>query len=138
MSQTRNGRPVTSEAARKGSVAGPHSVPRPADRTPKRARSVWSQLELWRRATSEQRQLVAAVVDEARQQAARRRARVLAHPDIAAQLTRLGHERPDNWSDYVPPKIAYYADGTSPANDSPVRRELVAILNAVAEREGVR
>lgn len=61
-----------------------------------------------------------------------RRDRVLAHPDIAELLTHhpLSLPNPLFWSGYVPPK--YHQDKY---NDSPVRQQLLAILNMVVKRE---
>lgn len=61
-----------------------------------------------------------------------RRDRVLAHPDIAAKLCQppLSATAPQFWSGYVPP--AYHM---GKPNDSPVRKQLLAICNEVAERE---
>ncbi|MGN6243727.1 MAG: hypothetical protein ACTHQ3_08635 [Motilibacteraceae bacterium] len=41
-----------------------------------------------------------------------RRARILKHPDIAADLTKppLNYSRPDAWSGYIPPLVAEYLD----------------------------
>lgn len=61
-----------------------------------------------------------------------RRDRVLAHPDLAAYLTRPPLSLPDPllWSGYIPPAI-----WREKHNDSPVRAQLVAIVKMVAERE---
>lgn len=62
-----------------------------------------------------------------------RRARVLAHPDIAADLLKppFSASNPLFWSGYIPP--AYHM---GKHNDSPIRKQLIAICNKVAEREG--
>lgn len=61
-----------------------------------------------------------------------RRARVLAHPDIAAALTRrpLSYAKPEDWNGYVPPST-----WRERRNDSPQRVALIELCNAVAERE---
>ncbi len=67
-----------------------------------------------------------------REKAWQRAERVLAHPDIAAQLTRPPLSLPDPrmWSGYIPP-----SEWRGQLNDSPVRRQLIAICKQVAERE---
>lgn len=61
----------------------------------------------------------------------RRRALVLAHPDLAAKLTEppLAHSSPEKWTGYIPQAITC----TGAINTSPVRAQLVAIV-AEAER----
>lgn len=100
--------------------------------------SVWAQIPAWQKATPAQRRQVVDAVLGARRVAHDRRLRVLAHPDIARRLvTELGLERAENWSGYVPPRIAYFdGQGRSVPNDSPRREALMAILTAVMEREG--
>lgn len=65
-------------------------------------------------------------------QAMSRRERVLKFPDLAELLCRppLNLTNPLFWSGYIPPR---YHQGAP--NDSPVRKQLVAICNMVAERE---
>lgn len=64
---------------------------------------------------------------------AERRARVLAHPDLAAALTKppLSYSRPEVWNGYVPPAL----DSNGRRNESTRRAALIELLNAVAERE---
>jgi hypothetical protein len=67
---------------------------------------------------------------------ARRRALVLKHRDLAAQLCEppLQHTLPEHWTGYIPP--AHDAPGVGgdlPLNTSPARAALVALL-AEAER----
>jgi len=81
-----------------------------------------------------------------------RRARVLAHPDIAARLTwpPLDFTDPRKWNGYVPPATGPYGEarpdptsrtgwddsGVDEApNDSPRRAALMDILRAVVDRE---
>lgn len=74
----------------------------------------------------------ALYADQARAECHRRRARVLAHPDIAHRLTRppLGFKQPEQWTGYIPPEI--HGDRR---NDSQRRVALVQIMQAVAARE---
>lgn len=86
---------------------------------------------------------------------AARRARVLAHEDLAQRLTepplRLSH--PTKWSGWIPPRtLAQEACGhcsssdgdrrcrnwphRSPVNDSPIRQQLVEIATEAMAREG--
>jgi hypothetical protein len=64
--------------------------------------------------------------------AAERRARVLAHPDLAELLTvrEVGYARPEQWTGYIPP-----ATWNGEHNDSPRRATLTAIA-AEAMRRG--
>jgi len=68
----------------------------------------------------------------ARAEAQARRARVLAHPDLAEALTAppLCYARPDQWSGYVPP-----AAWQETRNDSARRAALVAICAEALRRE---
>jgi hypothetical protein len=96
--------------------------------------TVITQLPLWGYAIPEQRREFAAAVRVAWSTAERRRRRVLAHPDIAVRLLRVGYTDPAHWTGYVPPST--WSGHYGPVhNDSPVRRELVDILRAVAARE---
>src|SRR5262245_5922729 len=67
----------------------------------------------------------------------RRRARVLAHPDIAKRLTELplSYAQPEQWSGYIPPATQLDRDGIEAPYDSPRRDALNAILLAVNQRE---
>jgi hypothetical protein len=69
---------------------------------------------------------------EERGKAESRRARVLAHPDIAVLLCRppLNMTHPQMWSGYIPPR--YHMGKPNP---TPVRTQILAILNKVVERE---
>lgn len=91
---------------------------------PRRAASMFAQMPFVRTATVEQRRQWHTILVESRQTAAQRRTRVLAHPDLAARAPR-------GWAGYVPPRV----DSDGRANTSPIRRELIDILHAVAERE---
>jgi hypothetical protein len=81
---------------------------------------------------------------KARQEHLRRnrdyKARVLAHPDIAARLTEppMRYTRPDQWSGYIPPQWIAGA-GDNPAegrlNTSPYRAQLVDIMTELVQRE---
>jgi hypothetical protein len=68
----------------------------------------------------------------ARETAAQRAERVLAHPDIAVYLTHPPLSLPDPrmWSGYIPPAI-----WRDQRNDSPYRRQLIEICNMVLKRE---
>jgi hypothetical protein len=72
-------------------------------------------------------------IAEEREQCSNRRARVLAHPDIAQRLTDrpMSYARPDQWTGYIPP---YLVSGEK-VNSSPIRHQLVAICVAVNQRE---
>lgn len=96
-----------------------------------RITTVMAQQPWFMRGTPEQRRLVVAALQAARQRAHGRKARVQAHPDLAARLCRsLGYARFDQWNGYVPAA----GDQLAPAG-SPVRAELIAILHLVVERE---
>lgn len=60
------------------------------------------------------------------------RARVLRHPDIAKRLCDppQSYSRPENWSGYVPPDT-----WNGRTNDSPVRKQLLAIVAAAVEAD---
>lgn len=78
------------------------------------------------------RRQVEEETEEHRATAQARRERVLAHPDIAELLTHppLSLPSPLFWSGFVP--LKYHQDRY---NDSPVRQQLLAILNMVLKRE---
>lgn len=69
----------------------------------------------------------------AAEQCRARRARVLAHPDIAVRLTErpMNYPAPEFWTGYIPPAKR----GDDRPNPSPIRRQLLDICQAVAERE---
>lgn len=96
------------------------------------ASSAW-----FKNGTPEQRRMLAQAVMGAKTKAANRKESVKAHPDLADRLcASLGYLRFDQWNGYVPPKWmpgARYEDVI--LNDSPIRAELIAILNEVAQRE---
>ena len=76
-----------------------------------------------------------ALIKQARANAlaenARRRALVLKHPDLAAQLCEppLRHTLPEHWTGYIPPTHdAPSVGGYQPINTSPARAALVALL----------
>lgn len=68
-----------------------------------------------------------------------RRARVLAHPDLAEALTEqpIGYARPEQWSGYVPPRTdaVRSQDGAAPLNTSARRRALVELAAEALRRE---
>lgn len=75
---------------------------------------------------------------QARAAAQARRARVLAHPDLADRLTEqpLSYTRPDQWNGYVPPDTdAIPTGGGYVRNDSPRRAVLVDICAEALRRE---
>ena len=101
------------------------TVERRAPRSLSRA-STASALPWIRDASTERRREWHGIVTDNRQRAARRRERVLAQPDLAEELrAAMGYLSADQWSGYVPPST----------DDSPVRRELIRILHAVANKE---
>jgi hypothetical protein len=88
-----------------------------------------------------------------KQDSAVRRARVLAHPDLARRLTDppLRLSDPSRWSGWIPPKTlaeecCVHCAGSNPrppcrgcphrtrANDSPIRRQLVEIVAEALRR----
>lgn len=73
---------------------------------------------------------------QATKECTRRRARVLSHPDIARMLTQfpLRLTNPDKWTGFIPPQEIPTLSGWK-RNTSPIRAQLVAIMNAVDERE---
>lgn len=76
---------------------------------------------------------------DAKRETQERRKRVLAHPDLAAQLTQppLALTDPVKWNGYIPPRTLPSGDGNpyDKVNDSPVRRQLVAIAAEALRRE---
>lgn len=78
----------------------------------------------------------ASLVEQARIQCQARRDRVLAHPDIAAKLTKppLNYSKPEIWNGYIPPATTGALVGAR-TNSSVVRKALIAICNEVVERE---
>lgn len=88
-------------------------------------------------ASPERRRQMLQVVQKAAERAATRKARVAAHPDLAKRLCRvLPLKRFEQWGGYVPAQQSEAASGRGTAFDtSVVRRELVAILREVAERD---
>lgn len=74
----------------------------------------------------------------AQQENARRRERVLKHPDLAAQLCEppLPWSSPGHWNGFVPPRfMPADASGLVRPNDSPQRAALVEISTEAARRE---
>lgn len=73
---------------------------------------------------------------EALEKCRERRRRVLAHPDLAAKLCEppLRLARPEVWTGYIPGPRVPTLGGEKP-NKSPIRRQLLDIVRAVAERE---
>lgn len=80
------------------------------------------------------RPAISSIEAEARARNEDRRTRVLAHPDIADDLTRrpLACSTPQQWGGFVPPAMF-----NGEPNDSPVREQIMTILRRVelAERE---
>jgi len=73
------------------------------------------------------------IISTAREAAARYRAAVLAHPDLAARLCGLyGYETPQMWTGYVPART----DGHGHYNDSPYRQHLARLVGEAVERGG--
>lgn len=88
--------------------------------------------------------------EESRQASTERRARVLAHPDLAEQLTELPYaiSDPARWSGWIPPRTlpedlcpgcaSGSCDGrehTARPNRSPIRKQLVDIAAEALRRE---
>jgi len=71
-----------------------------------------------------------------RRECAARRARVLAHPDIAARLCDppMRYTRPEVWTGFIPPNEIPTISGWK-RNESPIRKQLIAICKAVETRE---
>lgn len=76
------------------------------------------------------------IAREVREKCAERRARVLAHPDIAKRLCDLPmrYPSPEFWTGYIPGPTR----GDDRPNNSPIRRQLLSIVQAVYEREQER
>ncbi len=81
---------------------------------------------------------------DAQRDAAERRRRVLAHPDLAEWLTRrpLSFVRPELWNGYVPPASGFWGPVSRPnelpvevPNNSPCYYALCELGRAVVERE---
>lgn len=84
-------------------------------------------MHLWRQA-----------VAESKRECQDRRARVLAHPDLAKRLTEppLSLSEPARWNGYIPPRTLPEDEfGRARVNNSPVRRQLVAIASEALARE---
>ncbi len=90
------------------------------------------------------REDIARIRAGARSEAASRRKRVLAHPDLAKLLTErpLGFQRPEQWNGYVPPASGFWGRLSRPSdvpvevpNNSPAYFALCELGRAVAERE---
>lgn len=86
------------------------------------------------RAQGDLGQLWAAVRAETAAENARRRAAVLAHPDLAARLTEppLRFTAPERWTGYIPPATWGGSRLHDQPNPAPERRALLAL---VAEAE---
>lgn len=71
---------------------------------------------------------------EAKRAAAHRRALVLRHPDLAAQLTQppIKFSRPEVWNGYIPPAT----DCTGAINTAPSRRVLLELVAEAEARAG--
>ncbi|WP_055406609.1 hypothetical protein [Frankia sp. ACN1ag] len=71
---------------------------------------------------------------EAQAACAQRRARVLAHPDLAARLCAppLGYRSPEGWNGFVPPRLC-----GEQLNASVVRRALVDLATEAMRRAAV-
>lgn len=101
------------------------------------------------------RELYEAQLAKAKTDNQQRRARVLAHPDLAARLTQppLNYTRPEQWTGYVPPRFGSEQEPeilrdpagfphpgrltTRPreVSDSPCRAALVEICAEALKRE---
>lgn len=106
-------------------------------RRPGQARSVFAELHIWLNATTEQRRLWSHCATVARESAAHNKARILAHPDLAARLAALyGLSRAENWSGYIPPTIGHITNEGHRAiiNRSPYRAELLELLAEATHR----
>lgn len=67
-----------------------------------------------------------------------RRALVLKHPDLAAQLcsSLIGYSKPENWNGWIPPELlAPDASGNAAKNDSHRRAALVRLVAEAQARE---
>lgn len=75
-------------------------------------------------------------VEQEQQKCRDRRRRVLAHPDIAIRLTHppMRYPSPEMWTGFIPPALISSGAGDKP-NKSPIRKQLIAIVQAVADRE---
>jgi len=72
----------------------------------------------------------AGVGQQAKDDNARRKALVLAHPDLAERLGKAPiNIRPDAWTGYVPMEL-----GTAGINHSPIRRALAALVEEAERR----
>lgn len=73
---------------------------------------------------------------QAKRECEARRARVLAHPDIAKRLCDfpLRASTPEMWTGFVPPAEVPTVNGWK-RNESPIRRQIIAILKAVEAAE---
>lgn len=83
-------------------------------------------------------QLWRQTVASSKRECQERRARVLAHPDLAARLKEppLSLSDPARWNGYIPPRtLPDKANGSARANDSAVRRQLVDIASEALARE---
>lgn len=75
--------------------------------------------------------------EAAREQRIEQRKLVMRYPDIAARLCSapLKYAKPEQWTGYIPPAYdGEREDGTTPVNTSPVRVQLMALLEEAAER----
>lgn len=81
------------------------------------------------------REALRSLQDDAHAACQRNRRMVLAHPDLAKQLTALpcAFSRPEIWTGYIAPKYLCGRYGEAVINDSPYRAQLVALV-AEAER----
>ncbi|SDJ74766.1 hypothetical protein [Streptomyces indicus] len=78
---------------------------------------------------------IRAEVTRARNDCARRRAQVLAHPDLADRLTiaPLNYATAQAWTGYLPPER-----WNGRHNNSPTRTALVALISEAAQRAHTR
>lgn len=79
------------------------------------------------------------ILADAKRETRERRKRVLSYPDLAEQLMKppLSLTDPAKWNGYIPPKTLPGVDGNpyDEVNDSPIRRQLVAIAAEALQRE---
>lgn len=90
-----------------------------------------------RRGHHDWRQVRRAAEAKASAAAQKRRARVLAHSDLAARLTQdpIGYARPEQWNGYVPPRTWGGTVHREYPNDSPRRAALVELAAEALRRE---
>lgn len=112
------------------------STPVPAEHEPPAAHG--EGIASFLRRTSRGKQMVDDAFAAGIRQAKHRRARVLAHPDLAALLCEPPYSlpTPEMWNGYVAPaQIPMFRHPEWKPNDSPIRKQVMEILFLVAARE---